>query len=84
MEKEQEQIQHMYNLDEDQTALKVLAADIYDNLIRTNSDNAIVDHLKPIKGKNCTTTFLALNTKIGVPVKYVTDKETICLSNDQA
>ena len=35
----------MYNLDEDQTALKVLAADMYDNLIRTNSDDAIVDHL---------------------------------------
>ena len=35
----------MYNIDEDQTGLKVLAADTYDNLIRTNSDDVIVDHL---------------------------------------
>ena len=35
----------MYNLDNNQTALKVLATDTYDNLIRTNSDDAIVDHL---------------------------------------
>ena len=31
----------MYNLDKDQTALKVLVADTYDNLIGTNSDDAI-------------------------------------------
>ena len=43
-EKEPEQIQQMYNLDKDQTAIKVLAADTYDILIRTNSDNA-TDHL---------------------------------------
>ena len=35
----------MYNLDKDQTALKVLAADMYDNLIRKNSGDAIVHHL---------------------------------------
>ena len=35
----------MYNLDAGQTALKVLATDTYDNLIRTSSDDAIVDHL---------------------------------------
>ena len=27
---------------------------------------------------------MSLNTKIGRPVKYVKDKETICLTNDQA
>ena len=27
---------------------------------------------------------MPLNTKIGGPVKYVKDKETICLTNDQA
>ena len=43
-EKEPEQIQQMYNLDGEQTALKVLATDMYDNLIRTNSDDAIVDY----------------------------------------
>ena len=31
----------MFHLDEDKTALKALAADTYDNLIRTNSDDAI-------------------------------------------
>ena len=35
----------MHNLVEDQTALKVLATNMYNNLIRTNSDDAIVDHL---------------------------------------
>ena len=35
----------MCNLDEEQTALKVLATDTYDNLIRTNSDDAVVHHL---------------------------------------
>ena len=44
-EKEPEQIHEIYNLDEDQTALKVLSADTYDTLIRTNSDDVIVDHL---------------------------------------
>ena len=44
-EKEPEQVQQMYNLNEDQTALKVFAADTYDNLIRMNSDDAIEDHL---------------------------------------
>ena len=34
----------MYNLDEDQTALKVLVANTSNSLIRTNSDDA-VDHL---------------------------------------
>ena len=34
----------MYNLDEEQTALKVLETDTYENLIRTNSDDAIVGH----------------------------------------
>ena len=44
-EKELEQIKQMYNLDEEQTILNILATDMYDNLIRTNSDEAIVDHL---------------------------------------
>ena len=42
-EKEPEQIQQMYNLDEDQTALMPITVDTYDNLIRTNLDNAM-DH----------------------------------------
>ena len=33
---------------------------------------------------NDPTTFLPLNTKIGGLVKYVKDKETICLTKDQA
>ena len=44
-EKEQsEQIQQMFNLEEDKTALKALVADTYSDLIRTNSDEDI-DHL---------------------------------------
>ena len=72
--KEPEQIQQMYNLDEDQTTLKVLATDTYDILIRTNSDDAIVDVFKLVDGKNGSTTFLPLNTKTGGPVQYVKDK----------
>ena len=46
-EKEPEQIQQMYNVDEEQTAIKVLATDTYDNLNRINSaDETKVDHLK--------------------------------------
>ena len=44
-EKEPEQIQQMYNLNENQTGSNVLAADIYGKLIRMNSDDAIVDAL---------------------------------------
>ena len=43
-EKESEQIQQMFNLDKDKTVLKALPVDTYDDLIRTNSGNAI-DHL---------------------------------------
>ena len=35
----------IYNLDEEQTTLAVLATDMYDNLIRTNSHDAVVEHL---------------------------------------
>ena len=48
-EKEPEQLQQMYNLDEKQTALNVLATDTYDILIRTNSNDSIVDHLNLLK-----------------------------------
>ena len=34
----------MLNFEEDKTALKVLAADAYDDLIRTSSE-AVIDHL---------------------------------------
>ena len=46
VEKESEWIQQMYNMDE-QTALKVLTADTYDNLNRINlADETVVDHVK--------------------------------------
>ena len=71
-EKEQsEQIQQMFNLEEDKTALKILMANTYDDFITTNSDETI-DHLK---GKNDPTTFLPLNRKIGGPVKCVKDRK---------
>ena len=40
-------MQLMYNMAEEQTALKVLATDTYDNLNRINLvDKTILDHLK--------------------------------------
>ena len=39
---------------------------------------------KLIRGENGTNTFLPLNAKIGGPVKYAKDKETMCLIKDQA
>ena len=44
MERDPEQLQQMYSLDKDKIALKVLIANTYDNLIRTNSDDAM-EHL---------------------------------------
>ena len=37
-----------------------------------------------MKGKNGSTTFLPLNTKIDGPVKYAKDKEAMCLTKYQA
>ena len=36
-----------------------------------------------MKGENGTTTFLPLNTRKGGPARYVKDKETKCLTEDQ-
>ena len=44
-DKQPEQIQQMYNLDMEQTALKASATDMHDNFISTNSDNNIVEYL---------------------------------------
>ena len=45
IEKESEQIQQIYNMNKDQTALKVLVTDNYDNLNRINLvDEIILDH----------------------------------------
>ena len=43
-EREPEQIEQMYNLDKDKTVFKFLVADMYYDLIRTNSDDG-ADHL---------------------------------------
>ena len=46
VEKEAEQIQQMYNMDEEQTALKLLVTDTYDSLNIINSiDETAMDHL---------------------------------------
>ena len=37
-----------------------------------------------MKGKNDPTTFLPLNSKLDGPVAYLKDRETICLTADQA
>ena len=42
--KQSEQIPQRLNLEEDKTAIKVLAVDTYDDLIRANSGE-IIDHL---------------------------------------
>ena len=36
-----------------------------------------------MKGENCTTSFLLLDNKKGGPVRYVKDRETICLTEEQ-
>ena len=38
---------------------------------------------KHLKGKNGTTTFLPFDSKIGGNVKYIKDKDAICLTEDQ-
>ena len=43
--KNQNKYKKMNNLDEEKIVLKILATDTHDNLIRTKSDDAIVDHL---------------------------------------
>ena len=46
VEKESEQIQQMYNMDEEQTTLKIVVTDTYDNLNKINSvEKTIGDHL---------------------------------------
>ena len=46
LEKESEQIQPMYNMDEEQTALKLLVRATYDSLSRINSvEGTQMDHL---------------------------------------
>ena len=39
--------------------------------------------IKLVKGKNDTTIFLPLNTKIGGLARYIKDREAICLMSDQ-
>ena len=73
----------MLNLEEDQKAFKVLAADIYDDLIRANPKE-VIDHFKLNKHKNDPTALFTLNTKTGGLVIYIRDKENICLTADQA
>ena len=73
----------MYNINEEQTALKVLATDTYDNFNRINSvDKTIVDHLN-LKVRMAPTHF-CLQIKIGGPIRHIKDREVICLTNDQA
>ena len=37
-----------------------------------------------MKGKDDSTTFLSLKSNLGGPVRYVKDRENICLTSDQA
>ena len=80
-EKESEQIQQMYNMDEKQRALKLLVTDTYDSLNRIKAIEETP--LKVVKGENGPTTFLPLNTKISGQARYIKDKEAVCLTEDQ-
>ena len=57
-------------------------ADTYKYLIRVNPHD--VRPFKLMKGKNDSTTFLPLKSKIGGLVRYVLDRENMCLTVDQA
>ena len=64
-EREMEQIQQMFNLEEEQTSLKALATDMYDYLNKINSlENMRQGYLKLVKGRNDSTIFLPLNANI--------------------
>ena len=63
----------MFDLEKDQTALTALATDTYDDLIRTNSEEAI-DHLNWGKVRMTPPHFCLQYQKIGGPVK---DRENI-------
>ena len=68
-----------------ETALKLLAPDTCEGLISIHSEEPM-DHLNvlSIKGKNKATTFLPLKQSSGGLVQYVMDRNSICLTTDQA
>ena len=70
-EREMEQIQQMFNLDEDQTSLKMLTTDMHDTLhkIFFGECNNSAGTFKLIEGKNDPTTFLPLNENIGGQIR---------------
>ena len=75
----------MFNLDEEQTALKTLATDTYDSLYCVNSlEEEQSEQLKFIEGKNSPTTFLPLNANIGGQSKPNRSRECRYLTEEQA
>ena len=68
-EKETDQIQHMFYLDEEQTSLTMLATDTYDSLNHIGSLEEIKSEHLIIECKNDPTTFLPLSANIGGQLK---------------
>ena len=48
------------------------------------NSNGEVECLKPVKGKDSTTSFLPIGSKTGGKIIYIKNKEAICLSEKQA
>ena len=57
IEKEAEHIQQIFSMDDEQTSLKMLVTDTYDNLERVGTTDEITRLCKRIEGKNGPTTF---------------------------
>ena len=62
--REIEQIQQMFNLDEEQTSLNALATNTYKSLNKINSIENMTGTFKLVEGKNDCTAFLPLNSNI--------------------
>ena len=63
----------------DREALQMLTQD---NLITTD-EQAQIECFKDIKGKNGTISCLPFDSETGGKVKYIKNKDTICLTEDQ-
>ena len=89
VEREIEQMQQIFNLDEGQTSFKTLATGMYDSLDKNKffrRYNTTTRPLKCIEGRNDPTTFLPLSTNVGRQIRLNKHKykENKYLTQDQA
>ena len=85
VEKESGQIQQMYHMDEEQTALQLindrcLCQPQLNKFNRRNTNGPF----KLIKGEKGPATFLPLHTKFDGQARYIKERPDICLMEDQA